>query len=312
MHHFPLPPAWFPLASLAITLPATASVVDVTPTSGLLDITQVVYQRNGSTITQNTEATGVTDTSDDEIVVRSVRITDGTPVDLTFFNTTGAKVVNVNPELGSTAGVGVFNNGVMTTSASGLDDYASAFAGTSLDTDLNNYTYHDYLSPGPTTTGTPDLDLLFWHALNPGEDYFLVAERWGNAQFSITALDENGNPYQDANVLMIGGNGGSFGVGYEVYDWTTGYAAETYVSEQAQALSLFSVDLFFDGTIEPPSPVYGLRIDNDGEADPKIVGISGNTFSDNPENPLVVPEPSSFWLAGLAASLLAGRRRRNA
>ena len=302
-----------PPASLGILvlscLPCGAAVIDVTPGANLIAIEQVIYQTSSGTVVQNGEAGGVTSTGDGVVSVQSVRITDGSPVDLTYFNTAGAKVVNVNPEFQNIAGVGVFDNGVRTTSAGGLAAYGDAFAGTTLDTDLRNYAYHDYLTPGAATLGTPDLDLLFLHALLPGEDHFLVAERWGNAAFSITALDENGNPYQEANVLRIGGTGGTATLGYEVYDWVTGYAADTDNSVQAQALSLFPVQLFFQGTQQNPAPVYGLRIDNDGEADPKIMGISADTFSNNPVNPEVIPEPSTL-ITVLAGALALGLRRR--
>ncbi len=286
-----------------------AAVLDLVPGSHLKDIEQVIYQSGASTIVQNTPATGVAVNGDGEMSVKSVRITDGAPVDLTFFNTANAVVVNVNPQFAGIGGVGVFNNGVTTYSTDGLTAYANAYAATVLDTDLRNFTFHDYLTPSPATAGVPDLDLLFYHAMLP-EDYFLVSERWGNSSFTVTALKADGTPYAGANILRLGGPGGTFGVGYEVYDWNTGYAALGNQPTQAQALSLFSVSKFFEGTAVQAGPVYGLRIDNDGEADPKIMGISGSTFSDNPENPQLVPEPSAFLIAALGGVLWIARRRR--
>ena len=295
---------------LPLCLRCGAAVIDVTPGANLVALEQVIYQTGSGTVVQNSEAAGVTETGDGAVTIQSVRITDGAPVELSHFNTGGALEKNVNPEFLGIAGAGVFDNGVRTTSAAGLADYATAYAGTTLDTDIRNYTYHDYLVPGGATPGTPDLDLLFLHALLPGEDYILVSERWGNSGFSITALDENGNPYPDAQTLRIGGNGDKDTPGYEVYDWVTGYAAASDNSVQSQALSLFSVQLFFEGTAQNPAPVYGLRIDNDGEADPKIMGISADTFSNNPVNPQVIPEPSSLLclLLGTAGTMV--RRRR--
>lgn len=167
------------LAALVIPVRG-AAVLDLVPGSHLKDIEQVVYQSGASTITQNTPATGVAQNGDGEMSVKSVRITDGAPVDLTFFNTANAVVVNVNPQYSSIGGVGVFNNGVSTYSTDGLTAYASAYAATVLDTDLRNFTFHDYLTPSPPTAGVPDLDVLFYHAMLP-EDYFLVSERWGNS-----------------------------------------------------------------------------------------------------------------------------------
>jgi hypothetical protein len=65
---------------------------------------------------------------------------------------------------------------------------------------------------------------------------------------------------------------------------------------------------FFDGTTETPGPIYGFRIDNDGEADVKMVVISDTPF----ENRLG-PEPSTSLL-GLGAGLLfllSRNRKRN-
>jgi hypothetical protein len=162
---------------------------------------------------------------------------------------------------------------------------------------------------------------LFYRALNL-DDYILVSERWGNSTFTVTALMADGNPYPDANILRLGGSGGTFGVGYEVHDWNTGYAAATNVPSQAQALTLFSIGKFFE-TIGPSQnqqgpasgPVYGLRIENVDEADVKIMAISANSFIDNPINPQVVPEPTSalmVLLGGLGFIGSRNRQRRNA
>lgn len=306
-----LPPSrcvsWCVLAGLLVH--CDAAVLNVTPGVNNLPIQQVTYTIGGNDVVQSTEAVGVTQTGDSEVYLKSVRITDGAVVDLPFFNTGGAKVVNLNPQLGSTAGAGVFNNGVTTNSNAGLANYAIALAGTSQDTDLRNYSFHDFLVPTPPVAGVSEFDLLFKNALNLS-DYLLVAERWGNSFFEVTALMADGTPYASANTLRLGGPGGDFGVGYQVSDWNTGFAAAGSVPSQAQVLIIASVAKFFEGTNATPGPVYGLRVVNDGEADPKILGISNNTFSDNPENPLIVPEPSSFLMLLAAAGSLMGFRRR--
>jgi hypothetical protein len=306
----PLKP--IPLILLLACVPSLsrAAVINLMSGANNVAIQQLTLLVGGSTVVQTTEATGVNHTGDNEVLVKSVRITDGAPVELTFFNTEAAAAVNVNPELSGIAGVGMFNNGVVTTSlADGHQAYADAFAAASLDTDLRNFGYHDYLSPGPTTPGTPDLDLLFYRALNL-DDYILVSERWGNSSFTVTALMADGNPYPDASILRLGGSGGNPGVGYEVHDWNTGYAAATNIPSQAQALTLFSVAKFFEAQGSNGGPVYGLRIENAGEADVKIMGISDNTFLDNPVNPKVVPEPSGMLLALTSCMVLLGLRRR--
>lgn len=295
---------------------ARGAVINLMPGANNVAIQQLTLLIGGTPEVQTTEATGVTHTGDNAVLVQSVRITDGGPVDLTFFNTEAAAAVNVNTELSTISGVGVFDNGVVTTSSgAGHQAYADAFAAASLNTDLRNFAYHDYLSPGPTTLGRADLDLLFYRALNL-DDYILVSERWGNSSFTVTALMADGNPYPNANVLRLGGSGGTFGVGYEVHDWNTGYAAATNVPSQAQALTMFSTQKFFEDTNAPgtqlPSagPVYGLRIENMDEADVKIMGISANSFLDNPVNPQVVPEPSSALMILLGSAFVIGSRKR--
>lgn len=299
-----------PLLLLPALLPCEAAVVNVVPGTNNAIIEQVTILMGATEVVQNIEEPGVDDISDSPVLIKSVRITDGGGVDLVHFNTEGAAVVNVNPELASIGGVGVFDNGVHTASEDdGLAAYGDAFAATSLDTDLRNYGYHDYLSPGPTTPGTPDLDLLFYRALNI-DDYLLVVERWGNSTFDVTALDINGNVIAGSNTLRLGGAGGDFGVGYQVHDWNTGYAAETYWPTQAQTLTVVSVAKFFENTNVPEGPVFGLRILNEGEADTKLLGISADTFLNNPTNPNVVPEPSSSLLALAAGVFFLGVRRR--
>jgi hypothetical protein len=305
-HFTPTLPSLLLIASITAT---KAAVLEVTSVTNNFAIQQITYLIGAATVVQNTEALDVNVVSDTEVKVNSVRIVDGVPIDLTFFNTEGAKVVQVNPEFSSISGVGVFNNGVTTNSTSGLSGYADAFAATSIDTDLRNFGFCDYLTPGPATPGIPDLDLLFYRALNV-DDYFLISERWGNSFFEVTALMEDGTPYGDANVLRIGGAGGDFGVGYQVGDWNTGYAAAGNVPTQAQTLTIFSVAKFFEGTNGIPGPVFGLRINNDGEADVKIVGISDNTFTDNELNDNVVPEPTTLFMALAGATLLFSSRRR--
>jgi hypothetical protein len=300
-----------PLLLVMLSHPAShAAVVNVVPGTNNSIINQVTLLIGGSDVVQNSEASGVINQGDSPVYVKSVRITDGGGVNLVHFNTEDAITANVNPQLASIGGVGVFDNGVYTRSKeNGLAAYAEAFANTSLDTDLRNFTYHDLLSPGPTTPGTPDLDLLFYRALNI-DDYVLVVERWGNSTFDVTALMADGTPYAGANVLRLGGPGGDDGVGYQVHDWNTGYAASTNWNTQAQVLTVVSVKKFFENTATPEAPVYGFRIVNEGEADPKLLGISADTFLNNPVNPKLVPEPSASLMALAAGVFLLGSRRR--
>jgi hypothetical protein len=301
-------------ASIALALlPCQAAILQITPGVNNMAIKQVVLTIGGTDVTQNTEETGVTrGGSNSPITVKSVSISDGSPVNvqLSYFNTEAAKVVNVDPNLASSTGIGVFKNGVTTNSATNnIPNYATAFAGTSTNTDLRNYAFSDYVTPA-RTTNSPQLDILFYRALTIA-DYVLVSERWGNSAFQVTALDYQGLPYASGNTLKLGGNGGS---SYTAYDWNTGVASKDSFDTQAQVLTVFSVAKFFEQLdIDPQreSFVFGLRITNDGEADPKILGISANTFLDNPINPLFpVPEPSSGLLILSAGVFVLGSRKR--
>lgn len=297
------------IASQVLLFPLHAAVVYVTPGVNNVTILEVTYTVNGIDVTQTSEAVGVTQVGDNEVIVKEIRINDGGVVSLSHFNTEGAVVTNMNPGLGSISGIGVFNNGVSTPSNGGLEAFANAVATTTSDSNLRNFIYYDYLNPGPPTAGVTDYDILYNRAMNL-DDYILVSERFGNTYFEVTPLRADGTPYAGANVLRFGGAGGN---PYEVYDWNTGYAAAGNQPTQAQAFTVASVSKFFEGTAETPGPVYGFRIDNDGEADIKVLVVSDSPFSDNPLNPMLVPEPSAFFLmAGASLFFLTSRNRRPA
>lgn len=289
---------------------SNAAVLDILPSQNNAPITGITFTRDGDTYVQNTEPTEAENVGTSPVLLQSVRITDGGPVNLTYFNTEDAKVVNVNPDLSEISGVGVFDNGTLTRSKEdGLADFADAYAGTTLDTDLRHYGYHDLLST-PLAANAPVLDLLFYRALK-AEDFLVVAERWGNSSFTVTALTADGTPYQFANSLRLGGSGGDAGVGYQVHDWNTGIAQPGTWDYQAMTLTAVSVEKFFEGVSPANSgDVYGLRIFNSGEADVKILGASANTFNDNPENPQLVPEPSSFLMALIGSLFFLTSRTR--
>jgi len=283
---------------------ASAATIDIYAGNNNLAISRVVYDLNGGQFIQTTEATEANNNGVSPVLLRSITA-GGT--EFTFFNVAEARVVNINPVLGSTSGVGVANHGSIIASNAGLVAYGNAVAGTSMDTDLRNYGFHDFLSPGPTPVGVADLDLLFARALNPG-DSLVVSERWGNSVFQLMALGADGDPYAGANIVRLGGSGDS-SVGYQAHDWNTGFASSVNQPSQAQALTLFSVGKFFEGTALSPVPIYGFRIFNYDEADVKILGISTETFTNNPQNPLV-PEPSVLLFAFSGGLALVFARKR--
>lgn len=282
-----------------------AAITDITVGVNNLAIGQVVYNEGGIPYVQTAETTGVTNVGNTPVLLSAIKLVSGP--NLTFFNTGVAKVFNVNPALGSTSGVGVYDNGVSTASNAGLQNFADAVAGTSMDTDLRNYGYHDFVSPGPTSPTVADLDLHFSRALNQ-EDFLLVSERWGNSSFQLLALAADGQPYLASNMVRLGGPGGASD--YATHDWVTGYAATGNQPTQAQALTLFSVTKFFEGSQATAGPIYGFRIFNYDEADVKILGISDNTFLNNPENLMVVPEPTALVLSVAGSLVFLGRRKR--
>ena len=90
-------------------------------------------------------------------------------------------------------------------------------------------------------------------------------------------------PIAGANVLQFGETGGA---NFSVYDWNTGYANPGLEANQEMAFSIVESSLFFGGAATAtPQPVFGFRIDNDGEADVKFFGASEDTFLNNPLNP---------------------------
>jgi hypothetical protein len=288
----------------AASMTADAATVDVYPGNNNLAISRVVYDLNGNELIQTSEASGVNDVGSSSVLLKSITA-GGT--EFTFFNLAKAKVVNINPVLGITSGVGVADNASVIASNAGLTAYGNAVAATSMDTDLRNYGFHDFMAPGPTPVGVADLDLLFDKALNPG-DSLVVSERWGNSVFQLMALGANGDPYVGANIVRLGGSGDP-STGYQAHDWNTGFASTVNQSSQAQALTLFSIGKFFEGTALTPSAIYGFRIFNYDEADVKILGISDNTFTNNPDNPLV-PEPSVLLFAFSGGLALVFARKR--
>lgn len=288
-----------------LAIGGSAFGMNIVPGGNNQPISQVVYDVGGSELVQMNEATGVENVGNTPILLKSVNAGGKT---LSYYNLGQTKVLNVNPELALTSGVGVVNNSTVVLSNSDYTAYLDAIAATSMDTNLRNYGFHDFLSLPITDPNAADYDLHFFKAFAEG-DSFLLSERWGNSTIQLMALGSDGVPYSGANVINLGGFINP-GVGYDAYDWTTGFASSMNVPGQAQALTLFSAQKFFDGTSNAYQPVYGLRVFNQTEADLKILGISDDTFADNLNNPQI-PEPSA-WCAMISCIVGALLRRKRA
>jgi len=282
---------------LAVFAPLAQAInyIDILPGSHNVLITRVTYEVDGVIVVQDAPAMGVAVMRNAPVYLKSVSIEQGgVQQTLDSHNSLGASVANVG-FTNATGGVGVFDNGLKTQTSS-LAAFKTALAATTQDTDLMNYTYYDHVSNMPAP-GVADYDLLFERGFKT-DDYLLVSERWGNTYFTLTPLDASGEVIVGTNTLRFGYPTGD---AYTKYDWNSGYAASSYVSDQAMAFTVASVTKFFEGSQTTPQTVFGFRVDNDGEADVKFFGLSGNPL---------IPEPSSALLSALTALGLMLRRKR--
>jgi len=319
-----------PLAPLcAVTLLAgiassSAATLNVLPGVNNIPITQVTYDISGSNVVQTApvpasagNGNGVTPgvLSNDPVVVKSLVVNHaGQLVDLNFVNAVGAVITNINPQLASITGIGVFNHGGLIPTVftqgqiSGIPAFSSALASTFSNLNLRNFAYSDtanfrtptdFISP---TNGLPDYDVLYTQPMQP-TDYIFLSERNGNSSFEVTALKQDGTPFAEANKLRFGGEGGN---PYTVYDWNSGISSVGYYVTQAQAFSVVSAKKFFEGTTLAEAPVFGFRIDNNGDADVKLAVVSNTSF----ENRLI-PEPSSFIMSLIMGLVFVFSRKRD-
>jgi hypothetical protein len=277
-----------------------ASIIDVLPGVNNVPITQAVFEVNGTTVTQASQATGVTATSA-TVNLKSLTVNDnGSILTLNFFNDLGASIVNMNlpPNL---EGVGVLNGADKIPLFNNVVPFTDAVAAASQNTNILNYVYYDYLSFTPAF-GVPDYSIMFVAPFQ-NDDYMMVAERNLNSQFILRPLDQNGNLIVGTNAIRFAGDAPISGDPMQRYDWNTGYASSHYISNQVFGISVASTELFFRDTGLSYQPIYGFLIDNDGEADFKLLGMSTTQF---------VPEPAAALLGGIGMLLLLQRRQRTA
>ncbi len=240
---------------------ASAAPITITAGSGDLPITQVVLDDNGTIVTQNSSQSGVSDADADPVDFVSITVDDGgTSVMLDAFNVGAISTTNYNFPPGLT-GVTVHENGVST--GVNTAGFEAAVDRTLNSMDLRDYLAYDSLNQSGSGWN-PDFDMLFTAPLR-NSDYLFVSERLGNTFFDLVALDKDGNP-------IVGGNV----VGFDApYRWNSGYAP---VDQMTQPMWFSVIDIEAFGVDTEDFPIYGFRIDNDGEADVKFFGLSADPF----------------------------------
>ena len=271
---------WFALLLLLLTNSTAVSqtTVVVLPGQNNTPISRVQLRINGNLTTQTTEPSpGVHINTDSSVELISVRINDsGVTRDLPLFNLAGATMHNINLT-SNTQNLGVINNGSITTT-SNMTNFVAAMTNMVSNNNLNNYMFYDFATNMPPP-GTADYDIRFVKALT-NQDFVLVSERWGNSPFVLRPLDRFGNVITSANTVVVGGpSATSWSNPYEGYDWNTGFASSSYQNGQAFVMTVFKVTRF---GLPDNQPVYGFRIDNDGDADLKFFSLSDESFDNNP------------------------------
>ncbi len=249
------------ISPLLLSVPANAQTTTITSGNDV-DVLQAVFSTGSGLDIQNSSfppGTQVAGSAQVDIV--EVTVNDGGPVVLDNFNTGGVQATNFGFPAGLT-GVRVWENGVATELAD--PNFQTALNGVLGSTDLRDYLAYDALNQNGDTFN-PDFDLIFSAPLNP-DDYLFVSERNGNTDFDLTPLDINGNPIPGAETLIFDA----------AYGWNTGYAPIEF-SNQPTWFTIADVEDFFPSTT--PVPVYGFRVNNDGQADVKFFGASADPFT---------------------------------
>ena len=142
----------------------------------------------------------------------------------------------------------------------------------------------NYIRVDGGVSDTAVWDVQFNNVGFDDSDYLIVEERDGNTDFSLTALDINGNIIAGATLDFDGGS----------YDFDTGLSnVNDPFNDQSQVVSVIDLSLFNTTTA-----IGGFQVNDTGNADIKV--FIGST----------VPEPSSILLVGLSGMGLILRRRR--
>ncbi|MDP5093830.1 MAG: SpaA isopeptide-forming pilin-related protein, partial [Polaribacter sp.] len=280
-------------AFLSTSLASAQTLYDVVLGTDTKPITQVQFEFNGNTITQNSGygANRAPNSRQTTLPVwmNYIKINDGGIKTLDFYNEIGSFVTNSNITNAST-GIGVYNQGSEVLATNGAAAWEDAMQDMVNSRNALHYLFYDGSSSNPATPPAGDDFDIKWKKALTNDDHLVVSERDGNTFFTIVPLGINGTPITSARTLRFGfvegaNNGGNSttGNGSRKYDWNIGYGASGTgrFEDQPQMFSVIDVSLF-----NTSQPIYGFRIDNDGQADVKFYGISDDTFDNNPTNPL--------------------------
>lgn len=251
------------VATTMIALPGSASAEPVTSGAGDVSILSVDYQADGITRSQVASAVGTVDQSDAEIDLLAVTVDAGFPMTL---RPTGAYLDVRNVAYpGDVAGITVSENGTLTPTSAAAEFEAAAERALN-SSDLRDYIKSDALSRPGAGWGA-DYDVVFSSPLIEGQ-FLLVEERHGNARFELTALDATGAP-------IAGGQP----VGVDApYGWNSGFAPADYAEAQPVHLTVIEVGRFLPAGVTSMS---GVRIDNNDEADIKLVPLGGALYEES-------------------------------
>ena len=221
-----------------------------------VDITEVVLNDNGTTVTQMSSGGTPQQSGSTPVDLVSISLDDdGTAVVLDNFHD-AIDATNFGFPSGLT-GVRTYENGIVTELADpGFEASLEAVVPSS---DLRDYLAYDGLST-PGSTFNPDFDVLFGAPLT-NDDYVVVIERNGNTFFDLIPLDVNGNVIPSSDII-----------GFDApYGWNTNYAPSEFATQESW-ITVADVENFQVDTTA--TPIWGFRVNNDGQADVKFFGAS--------------------------------------
>jgi len=237
-------------------------------------ITKVGLTRNGVSSVQTVGNQATVHTTD-EILLDSIVVNDGGTSKVLQYSDIGGAIIRNNNFSSSVTGVGVYNQGVETL-ASDSANWESEMRGVVSDRNLLHYLFYDGSTNIPTGS---DFDIRWARGLT-NNDYMVVSERDGNTFFTLTPLDSTGAVISGARELRFGFQSGTTSAnGNDNYDWNISYASTGRFETQPQYMTVVDVSLF-----NTNSTIYGLRIDNTGDADVKFFAFSDSSLANNPIN----------------------------